>query len=560
MTAKTVEQVRAEHTAEVDRLIRARVPVIAVSTWEEERVEGLVTDIAQAHGKHLFTWSYSQGMALAYEAGSPVEMPAPDELREPSAALRFAYNWQPPARDPQALTRPLSDEAFRPALFIMFDLGNFLARRGEELAEPEVVRWVRDIAGRFQRSRNTLIIVGANLSLPDDLAKSVTVIDWPLPSYEELAAQLEQSLKAMPSAVKVKLPAETRDSLVRTMQGLTMFEAVSAVSGAAVRYKAVDARAIAAINAEKRQIVRKVRGLEFIEPDVTAADIGGNEVLKEYGARRIKEFSREAQGHGVRRPRGIVIYGITGTGKSLFAKGIASGVLPILRLDMGTIQEGLVGASENNLKAALKVIDSFGPCVVWVDEGEKMFGGMAGGGVGDSGVGLRLFGQWLTWMQEHTSPAYPIMTCNNIGLFPPEMLGRFDEIFFVDLPTLTERVEILAIHIRKIATKPAYVAEAFDLGAVARATEGYSGRELEKVVSAAVSLSFHAGPRRMTTDDLLEAAADLTPVINIQPEVIAAQRAWQAKRRAKLASRSSETRPAVPEPQAEAGRAPLEID
>jgi SpoVK/Ycf46/Vps4 family AAA+-type ATPase len=259
-------------------------------------------------------------------------------------------------------------------------------------------------------------------------------------------------------------------------------------------------------------------------------DIGGLAALKEYAAMRRASFSSEARAYGLPAPRGFLMVGVPGAGKSLTAKASTGGQMPLLRLDVAALMGSLVGQSEQNARSALRVAEAIAPCVLWIDEIEKGFAGMQGGEL-DGGTSRRMLGTILTWMQEHTSPVYVIATCNDVTSLPPELLSRFDDLWYVALPNKAERAEIISIHISKRGRNP----EDFDLPLLAEATEGYVGREIEKIVVSALNRGFVDGVRPITTDDLLWAAKRIVPLSKTTPEKLAALHKW-AEGRARNAS------------------------
>ncbi|OYT75045.1 MAG: ATPase, partial [Armatimonadetes bacterium JP3_11] len=271
---------------------------------------------------------------------------------------------------------------------------------------------------------------------------------------------------------------------------------------------------------------------------------GGLDLLKEWLRKRRASLSREAREFGLPAPKGVLLLGVQGTGKSLSAKAIANlWGLPMLRLDVGRVFGSLVGASEANMRAAIRTAEAVAPCILWIDELEKGFAGVQGSGVSDSGTTARVFATFLTWMQDKRAPVFVVATANDVSQLPPELLrkGRFDEIFFIDLPTLPEREQIFAIHLRKRKRDPAQ----YDLKTLARATEGFSGAEIEQVVIAGLFTAFDAG-RELTTEDMLDEVRHTVPLSVMMREEIEELRTWAQLR----------TRPASSPPNAKPNRRP----
>jgi SpoVK/Ycf46/Vps4 family AAA+-type ATPase len=334
--------------------------------------------------------------------------------------------------------------------------------------------------------------------------------------------------------VKVDLTKEASHRIVRSALGLSSAQAQRVFAKAIVSAGVLDERDIELINNEKRQIIRHSGALEFYTPQETVNDVGGLEALKEWALMRESAFSPEAGDYGLPAPKGIALIGIPGTGKSLSAKAVAAlWKMPLIRLDLGAIFGSLVGQSEENARRALKLAETVAPCVLWIDEIEK---GLATGD-GDGGTSMRVFGTILSWMQEKTRPVFLIATANNISMLPPELLrrGRFDEIFFLDLPTAVERRAIFRVHIGKRKRDP----DRYDLDALVAASQGYVGAEIEQAVVDAMYLAFNdrEQPKRdFTSSDVLRALTKLVPMSRSQREAIEMLRAWLAEGRAQSAS------------------------
>jgi SpoVK/Ycf46/Vps4 family AAA+-type ATPase len=311
---------------------------------------------------------------------------------------------------------------------------------------------------------------------------------------------------------------------------LTASQAQRVFARAIVRDGTLDDQDIDLVTQEKKQIIRESEALEFYAATETPDDVGGLGVLKEWLRLRERAFTQEARAYGLPAPKGMALIGIPGTGKSLTAK-MVGGLwrLPLLRLDIGALFGSLVGESEERTRRALKLAETVAPCVIWIDEMEK---GLAHGGL-DSGTSTRVFGTILTWMQEKTAPCFVVATANDIASLPPELLrkGRFDEVFFLDLPTLKERQEIFAVHLRKRNRLP----QDFDIQRLARESGGYVGAEIEQAVIDAMYVGFNEG-REFTTDDVSAALRRQVPLSVSQREIVEALRDWLREGRAQSAS------------------------
>lgn len=393
------------------------------------------------------------------------------------------------------------------------------------MRDYRVVRLLRDLAVRLRGKAQTIIITGPTMALPPDLEKDVNVIDFPLPDADEISSILDKVILAVRenSHLDVNLEPMIREQIVKSAQGLTQDEIESVFARSLVERKKFD---VGVVLAEKKQIIRKSGILEYYEPDSKLKDVGGLELLKEWLGKRTRSFTNEAKAFGIPAPKGILLLGVQGCGKSLCAKAVAAQWnLPLLRLDVGRIFGSLVGQSEENIRKAISVAESVAPCVLWADELEKGFAGTSG--VSDSGTTARVFSTFLTWMSEKTSPVFLIATANDVSSLPPEMLrkGRFDEIFFVDLPDAAEREQIFEIHLKK---RDRDIAK-FSLKGLAKATEGFSGAEIEQVVVGGLFLAFDAA-RDLQQKDLLAEAKATVPLSVMMSEEIDELRTWAEMR------------------------------
>lgn len=491
---------------ELETLIRARYPIIYVVSWEEKRVEEALREITQARNKKMYQWTVTQGM---------VQNPANrnEETRDPLAALDFVLQ----SRDQ--------------AVFLFKDFHPFLN-------DVAIVRRLRDLTYALKTSYKTLILLSPLLKLPPELEKEITVVDYALPSLEDLGDLLDsiiESVKANPQ-VKTELTTEEREQILQAAQGLTAIEAENVFAKSLVEKKRFD---VDVVLSEKEQIIRKSGILEYYRASEAFADVGGLNLLKDWMDKRTVAFTDKAREFGLPAPKGILMLGVQGCGKSLSSKAIASlWRLPLLRMDVGKIFGGIVGQSEENIRKAIRVAESTAPNVVWIDELEKGFAGTQSSGISDGGTTARVFGTFIAWLQDKTAPCFVVATANDVTALPPELLrkGRFDEIFFVDLPDDEERREIFAIHLRKRHRDPAL----FDLAALAGATTGYSGAEIEQAVISALYDAFDV-ERDVTTEDILAVAKQSIPLSMTMRERIDLLRLW-AQSRARPAS-SAEPEP-----------------
>jgi AAA+ superfamily predicted ATPase len=462
-----------------ERYIRARYPVIAILSHEETRVMAAARAVATSRKMHIADWSITAGMT-----GEGLD---PQSTRDPIPALDAMLNY------------PVET----PTLFVMRDFHGELGSRDRGF-DPLLTRYLRDIAHKFTACQHNLVLVGPSFQIPPDLEKTIVMIDWPLPDTEELAAVLNKAEMDLPANIPFTLNGN-RERVIQAMRGLTLFESESVLMSGIVATRKLGDDIIPFIVKEKAQIIKKAGVLEYFETDVTMNQVGGLTYLKEYAQIKRRAFGSDAAAFGVDAPKGVLLVGIPGTGKSLAAKAIAGGQMPLLRMDIGALMGGLVGQSESNMRSALKVAEAVAPCVLWVDEIEKALG--SGGGELDGGTSARVFGTLLTWMQETPAPVYVVATANDIRSLRPELIRRFDDMFFVDLPNFADRVEILRVHLAKRKQDAARI----ELEAIARATWGFSGAEIEKTVKSALEKAFFDG-KTLTTDHLTRAAARIVPI------------------------------------------------
>lgn len=495
---------------ELDIHVRARYPLLWLVTSEEQRVDALVADLARRHGKSFLSWSVTTGLCRIGQG----RVDLPQRKTDPMEVLDAIEQLQ------------------EPALVALKDYHPFLT-------EPAIVRRLRELAWHLKSTYKTVVLVSPLLSIPPELEKEVTVIDVPLPTAEELLALLREIVGVVRQGgrISVELQREEAHQLVQAARGLTLAEAENAFAKALANDQRLTLEDIQLILDEKKQVIRKNGLLEYFGEQGDLGQVGGYDGLKRWLSQRRHAFSDAARRFGLPEPRGLLLLGVQGCGKSLTARSVASSWgLPLLRLDMGRIFAGLVGSSEQNMREAIRVAESVAPVVLWIDEIEKGLSGLGASGHTDGGVTARVFGHFLTWLQEKTAPVFVVATANRIDALPPELLrkGRFDEIFFVDLPTAAERAEIFAIHLRNRGRDPAR----FDTGRLAALARGFSGAEIEQAVVAGLYEAFSQG-RDLQQGDVEAAVAATRPLSVTMREEIAALRAW-ARERTRPASTAGE--------------------
>lgn len=467
--------------------LRAGYPLLYVVTAEEDRAIELISaaltegDLAK---RRPYVWSVSRGLC-------DVNLKAIDrKVADPKRILPFLL------------------EQADPGVFILEDFHFFLDEKSP--TAPLIVRQLRDLVAPFKASRKTAILLSPVLKLPPELEKDLTVVDLDMPGEPELLALLDETadqVKDNPK-VEINLGDGGRETIVKALTGLTCAEAENALAKVIVTRSRLDAEDIDLLLAEKEQIIRKSGMLEFYSTPERFGSIGGLDNLKAWLRQRAKAFSEAARAFGLPNPRGLVLVGVPGCGKSLSAKAVsAEWKMPLLKFDLGKVFGSLVGQTEENMRKALKTAEAVAPCILWIDEIEKGLSGTRGPS-GDSGTTQRVFGTFLTWMEENDKPVFTIATANDIEGLPPELLrkGRFDEVFFIDLPTPQERANILAIHL----TKHHRDFREFDLPAHVVATEGFNGAEIEQAVISALYLAFAEGDQTQLSNRHLAASIGAT--------------------------------------------------
>ena len=400
---------------------------------------------------------------------------------------------------------------------------------------------MRELGNHLKNSYKTLVITGPTLKLPPELQKDVTVVEFDLPGRAELGALLDRTLAEVNEATGRALqvtPAD-RERILAAAGGLTLNEAENVFAKTLVLTGQLTDTSLPVILSEKEQIIRKSGQLEYCQVDASLSQVGGMDVLKDWLVKRSIAFEPEARAHGLSAPRGVLLIGVQGCGKSLAAKAIAGlWGLPLLRLDVGRLFNSLVGSSEENMRAAIRVAESVAPAVLWVDEIEKSMAGSQSSSHTDGGTTARVLSSFLTWLQEKQSPVFVVATANSVDQLPPELLrrGRLDETFFVDLPDLTERTEIFRIHLRRRSQPVAEI----DVSLLAQEAEGFSGAEIEQCVIAGMFDAYSAR-RPLSTEILERSARDMVPLSRTMKEPIDRLRAW-VEGRARRASTGQVTR------------------
>jgi ATP-dependent 26S proteasome regulatory subunit len=491
-----MSQAWADH---LDLLIRARTPILWLRSQEEERGAALLAAAARRLGnRSLARWDFISGLS-----GWPGR--DGEAARNPLAAL-------------ESLSSFSSDQ---PAILVLHDFHRYTE-------DGSICRKLRNLAASLRQSPHTLVITAAEWQLPRELEECVTLLDLPLPNQ----AEIQHLLSNIAQACGQNLEAQLLEQLSQCCSGLSEQRIRQVAARGLASRGQLGSADLEEVLEEKRQAIARSELLEFCPTEATPADIGGLEALKRWLEQRHLAFSEEARRYGLPLPRGVLLVGPQGTGKSLTAKAIAhSWSMPLLRLDVGRLFAGLVGASEARTREMIQRAEAMAPCVLWIDEIDKGFGSV-NGGRSDGGTSQRVLASLLTWMAEKRSAVFVVATANGVETLPPELLrkGRFDEIFLLDLPDGDERRTILDLQLRR--RRPQH---RIPLEVVVDRTAGFSGAELEQLVIEAMHQAFSEG-RDFSETDLIRAAAQVVPLSRTAREQLESLQQWASSGRARPAS------------------------
>ena len=495
----------------LDLMIRARYSLLYIVGAEEEPIEAVIAQVALqvTPARRVLRWDLVRGWEDNGSAKGSV-MAALDRIGK-TAVEEYT-------------------------IFVLRDLHPVLKYPYTEKNAP-VVRELRNLTRELKRSKKTIILTSVALELPEELKEEVTVIDFPLPNVQEIDSLISHVVE---KPQQLQVSGLAREQLVKACQGLSRARIGRVLAKALAAKQQINESDIDGVLEEKQQAIRQTGILEFFNSRESLKSVGGLENLKQWVKMRQDAFTDEARRYGIPNPKGVLLVGIQGTGKSLSAKTIASEWrLPLLRLDTGRLFGGIVGESESRVRQMIQLAEAIAPCVLWIDEIDKAFGNIISGGDGDSGTSRRVFGSLITWMQEKTSPVFIVATANNVRILPAELLrkGRFDEIFFLNLPSESERQDIFKVHLQRL--RPTRLRE-FDLGILAKCAENFSGAEIEQVVIDGLYRAFGTfvnGQRRdLMTEDILRSIEDTVPLAAIARSQIEDLKRWAAEAGARTAS------------------------
>ena len=485
---------------ELALFLKARYPIIYINTIEEDRIEYIIRkNIKTNLNRSIYSWDFVDG----YTNNPNNEGFA---KRNPLQALE--------------LVERLNSET--PALFILKDFNRFLT-------DLSISRKLRNISRILKLQPKTIIIIGSELKIPKELQDLITVLQFQLPSESEINQELERLINSL----NIKLEPQLFENLSRACQGLSLERIRRVLSKIIATYKTIDDNSIAVLLSEKKQIISQTEILEYWSANEKILDLGGLDNLKDWLKKRKTAFGVRALNYGLPTPRGLLLVGIQGTGKSLTAKAIANDwQLPLLKLDVGKLFGGIVGESESRLRQMINVAETISPCILWIDEIDKAFSNVES--KGDSGTSNRVLATFISWLSEKTKSVFVIATANNIDLLPLEVIrkGRFDEIFFLDLPKQEEREEIFKIHLKEFRPNNWKL---FDYQKLAELSESFSGAEIRQSIIDGMFHAFYE-KREFTTEDVCMAIEEIIPLAHLENDQMLKLQSWASSGRIRLAS------------------------
>ena len=487
-------------TDELTLLLKARYPIIYITTLEEDRVEYIIRkSIKTNFNRSIYSWDFIDG----YTNNPNNEGFA---KRNPVQALELIERLTPQT----------------PALFLLKDFNRFLT-------DISISRKLKNITRILKLQPKTIIIIGSELNIPKELQDLITILQFQLPIDHEI----NYELKRLVESLNIEVNQQIFDSLARACQGLSLERIRRVLSKIIAKYKTIDENSIQLLLDEKKQFISQTEILEYWSVDETLTKIGGVDNLKEWLKKRKISFGVQASHYGLPTPRGLLLIGIQGTGKSLTAKIIANEwQLPLLKLDVGKLFGGIIGESESRLREMIELAETISPCILWIDEIDKAFTKIESNG--DAGTSNRVLATFISWLSEKTKPVFVVATANNVELLPLEIIrkGRFDEIFFLDLPQKQEREEIFKIHIKEFRPNSW---KSFDYSKLGQLSTSFSGAEIRQSIIEAMYHAFYE-KREFTTEDICLALTQLIPLSQLENNQTLKLKNWAVSGQIRLAS------------------------
>lgn len=487
-------------TEEFNLLLKARYPILYISSLEEDRIEYTIRKCVKFTGnKAIYTWDFVEGY-----------------VNNPNNKGFASKN---PLQALELVEKLTSDT---PALFILKDFDKFLT-------DISVSRKLKNLIRVLKIQPKTIIILATEVNIPVELNDLITFVEFKLPTEMEIRIEL----KRLFTSLGQKVDEDFLEILVRSCQGLSIERIRRALSKSIAQYSSIDSRTLELVLIEKQQLISQTQILEFQPTSTTFDDIGGLINLKSWLSNRKESFSEKAKLYGLPVPRGLLIAGVQGTGKSLTAKAIANDwQLPLLRLDIGRLFGGIVGESESRVRQMIQISEALSPCILWIDEIDKAF--MEQSNRGDNGTSSRVLATFITWLSEKTSQVFVVATANNFSVLPLEVIrkGRFDEIFFVNLPSKIERKQIFTVFLKQLRPNNF---EDYDIELLTTRSDGFSGAEIQQSIIEGMHLAFNE-KREFTTSDILQGVSQIIPLSQIDPERTKKLQDWALSGRVRLAS------------------------
>ena len=489
-----------QFTKELALFLKARYPIIYINTLEEDRIEYAIRkNVKTTLNRSIYSWDFVDGYT-----NNPNNQGF--AKRNPLQALE--------------LVERLTVET--PALFLLKDFNRFLT-------DLSISRKLRNISRILKLQPKTIIIIGSELTIPKELQELITILQFELPLEKEISQELKRLMKSL----NIEVDSELFENLTRACQGLSLERIRRVLSKIIATYKTIDRNSISVLLSEKKQIISQTEILEYCSVNEKIANLGGLNNLKDWLKKRKTAFSLQALNYGLPTPRGLLLIGIQGTGKSLTAKAIANDwQLPLLKLDVGKLFGGIVGESESRLRQMIDVAETISPCILWIDEIDKAFTNTESRS--DSGTSNRVLATFISWLSEKTKPVFVISTANNIDLLPLEIIrkGRFDEIFFLDLPEKEEREEIFKIHLQEFRPNSW---QSFNYSKLAQLSDSFSGAEIRQSIIEGMYHAFYE-TREFTTEDICLALKELIPLANLENNQMLKLQNWASSGQIRLAS------------------------